>query len=218
MIHAFSVENFKSLKTERVDLSPLTILSGINNSRKTTFIKSILELFGFDDEKSNVLSGLPILSNYTTKVFNNDTSNNINFHMKIDLNDDEYIELNISFKYSKKVKGRFPYYYKFFTKKGDKNFLLELSKDNPEDYYKIHSSLGLALLFGKVKENVDLPKVFSGIGDVKFIGFLPVQCILKFKDNNILYDWFDDDDDENQNIQLAIKSSNELLESIFNVK
>mgnify|MGYP000240489354 CR=1 FL=1 len=77
MIHAFSVENFKSLKTERVDLSPLTILSGINNSGKTTFIKSILELFGFDDEKSNVLSGLPILSNYTTKVFNNDTSNNI---------------------------------------------------------------------------------------------------------------------------------------------
>jgi len=218
MIHAFSVENFKSLKTERVDLSPLTILSGINNSGKTTFIKSILELFGFDDEKSNVLSGLPILSNYTTKVFNNDTSNNINFHMKIDLNDDEYIELNISFKYSKKVKGGFPYYYKFFTKKGDKNFLLELSKDNPEDYYKIHSSLGLALLFGKVKENVDLPKVFSGIGDVKFIGFLPVQCILKFKDNNILYDWFDDDDDDNQNIQLAIKSSNELLESIFNVK
>ena len=65
MIHAFSVENFKSLKTERVDLSPLTILSGINNSGKTTFIKSILELFGFDDDGEHVQEFFnEILANY----------------------------------------------------------------------------------------------------------------------------------------------------------
>lgn len=107
MIHAFSVENFKSLNTERIDVPPLTILSGVNNAGKTTFIQSILELFGFHDDKNNAFSELPILSNYTTKVLNNDTSNSIKFHMKINLNDDDYIELNIHFTYSEKLKGGF---------------------------------------------------------------------------------------------------------------
>lgn len=110
----------------------------------------------------------------------------------------------------------FPSFYKIFTKKGDSNFLLELWKDSPEEFYNIHSSIGLSLLFGKVKENVNLPKVFTGIGDIKFIGFLPVQCVLRFEDNPSLSEWFDINNGEN--IQLAVKSAEQLIESIFNVK
>ena len=85
MIHAFGVENFKSLHVEEVELLPLTILAGINNTGKTTFIQSILELTRYHEEKSLALSSMPVLSNYTTKVLDHNIENEIKFHMKVKL-------------------------------------------------------------------------------------------------------------------------------------
>ncbi|RLA84865.1 MAG: hypothetical protein DRG78_00070 [Epsilonproteobacteria bacterium] len=217
MIHELSIKNFKSLNTKKISLSPLTILSGVNNAGKSTFIQSMLELSSYSDDRNTGLTSSPILSNFSTKVLNNKKSKQIIFKIKVDINDGFYIKLHITYKYNKDIKGGFPSYYKLITKNKDKKTILKLKKNKPNDPYEIYSDLGLSLLYGKVISGVELPKIFKGKGDFEFIGFVPIQCKLQFDENKSLSQWFHQTD-ETSFISLSVGKYKFLLNSILNIK
>lgn len=220
MIHKFSVQNYKSLKIDNnIKLSPLTILTGINNIGKTTFIKSILEIGRYSQKNRQDLlySNLPLLSDYKTKVFNYEVDKNIEFNLQIDLEKNSSIEITIKFKYDDVLKSAFISYCEIINNTEYINSLLRISKNSPSEPYCIYSDLGLTLLFGKIKPNTTLPKVFEGYGDFEFIGFLPFQCKLSFLENKILNNWFTDDGNE-KGVSLSVKAADLFLDSLINVK
>ncbi len=217
MLHAFSVENFKSLNTKEIQLFPLTILSGINNVGKTTFIKSILEVVRYHEKDQKVFSSLPTLSNYKTKVFNHDTNNKIKFHIKIDINKTTFIEVDTTFTYSDEARGGFPCYSKIFYKSDDTIRELILEKELPTDPYKIYAKNSLSLLYANVKEGATPPEVFEGVGDFEFGGYIPFQGKIEFDENPALSEWCEKTDEADY-IQVSINTATMLLGSTFNVK
>ena len=218
MIHAFSVQNFKSLNTDEVAIYPLTVLSGINNAGKTTFIQSILELSRYYDRKTKVVSSIPVLSNYQTKVLDHKTDNLIGFHMKVDLNKSTSLEIDIKFSYSEKAKGGYPSYCKINFTSPDGNLLLEIRKDDPTNPYSFHSENGLSLLFGKLKKRKVPPTVLDGVGDFEFFGYVPIQAKLHFKENPHLLEWFEQSDESDGHVQVSVNTAELLIDTIFNVK
>lgn len=220
MINSFSVKNYKSLSTEPIKLAPLTILSGINNAGKTTFIQSILELSRYHYKNKRSYSSFPILSNYKTKVLNNDNENKIKFFLQLDLDNNDLAKLETEFTYNEKAKGGFisSVNIEYNDFKSKDVYKLSLSKGFPTDPYKISSYLGLSLLWGNIrKDNVELPKNFEGYGDFEFIGFMPLQCSLLFKENPHLEQWFEKKD-EDDSISLKVNYLEPLLKSILDVK
>lgn len=217
MIHAFSVQNFKSLNTDEVAIYPLTILSGVNNAGKTTFIKSILELTRYYERKSLTVTNLPILSNYKSKVLNHNTENPIIFHLKVDIAEDASIEIDLAFKYNEKAKGGFPNECKISYKDTDSSSYLALKKDDPYAPYEVYSERGLDLLYGKLKDGTNPPEVFKGIGDFGFYGYVPFHGKMKFDENNHLLEWFEQSK-EDGHISVGVNATEILLDSIFNVK
>lgn len=213
MIHEFAIDNYKSLKiNENISLSPLTILTGVNNVGKTTFIKSILEL---GKNNNSFFNSNPILSDYKTKVLNNDVTNDMVFNIHLDIEENYSIKITINFKYDENIDGAFISMCEIITNKNGNKYLLRISKSEVVKPYKIYSDLGLNLLFGTIKSDVKLPSIFEGYGDFEFIGLLPIQCQLKFDENQNLDSWFIN---EEKNISLSVKSSDVFLESIFKVK
>lgn len=216
MIHAFSVQNFKSLKTDKVELSPLTILAGVNNAGKTTFIQSILEFVRYHENKKGiVLNVSPILSNYKTKVLDHDTKNTIDFHMKLDTGKDKSIEIDLTFTYNEKAKGGFLSSCKIINT--DKELSLLLTKDDPNDPYKIVSKEGLAVSYGRLKEGATPPPLFEGYGVFEFIGFVPFNGKIKFSDNEKLSDSFIQEREDDY-VSVRVNDAIPLLDSISNVK
>ena len=213
MIHEFAIHNYKSLKIDKkISLSPLTILTGVNNVGKTTFIKSILEL---GKNNNNFFNSNPILSDYKTKVFNNKVENDILFNMQLDIEENFSIKISIEFKYNIDVDGAYISMCEIITNKNKDEYILKISKSEIDKPYKIYSNLGLNLLFGTIKSDVKLPTKYEGYGDFEFMGLLPIQCKLKFHENENLNTWFEN---ENRDISLSVKSSDVFLESIFKVK
>jgi len=216
MIHAFSVQNFKSLNTDEVALFPLTILAGINNAGKTTFIQSILEFVRYhENQKGVVLNSSPILSNYKTKVLDHDTKNRIDFHMKLDTGKDKSIEIDLAFTYNEKAKGGFLSSCKIVNTEKDR--FLELTKDDPNDAYKISSKSAMAISYGKLIEGVVPPPVFEGYGDFEFVGFVPFNGKIKFSANANLSEWFEQES-EDDFVSVRINDAIPLLDSVNNVK
>lgn len=213
MIHEFSIHNYKSLKIDKnVPLSPLTILTGVNNVGKTTFIKSILEL---GKNNKSFFGSNPLMRDYKTKVFNKDISNNILFKFQLDIEKDFSIKISLEFKYDEAENGAFISMCEILTIKDGNEYLLNISKNEPSKPYKIYSDLGLSLLIGTVKQDVNLPQIFEGYGDFEFMGLLPIQCKLSFSENENLNKWFEND---NNDISLNVKSADIFLKSIFKVK
>lgn len=213
MIHEFGIHNYKSLKINKnICLSPLTVLTGVNNVGKTTFIKSILEL---GKNNQSFLDSNPIITEYKTKVFNNDISNNMVFNFQLDIESNFSIKIFVEFKFDKNIDGAFISNCEILTIYNENETLLKISKTKNDEPYKIYSDLALSLLFGSVKKDVKLPKIFEGYGDFEFIGLLPIQCKLKFSENENLNKWFENED---KDISLSVKSSDIFLESIFKVK
>lgn len=216
MIHAFSVQNFKSLNTDEVELFPLTILAGVNNAGKTTFIQSILEFVRYHENKKNTaFIVMPILSNYTTKVLDHNTDNIIDFHMKLDIGNEKSIEIDLTFTYNEQAKGGFLSSCNILNTEKDRT--LTLTKDDPYAPYKILSKGAMAISFGKLKDGVVPPPIFEGYGDFEFVGFVPFNGKIKFSENENLSTWFDQEK-EDDFISVRVNDIVTLLNSISNVK
>lgn len=216
MIHAFSVQNFKSLKTDEIELLPLTILAGVNNAGKTTFIQSILEFVRYHENKKNTtFIALPILSNYKTKVLDHNTKNMIDFHMKLDTENEKSIEIDLTFTYNEKVKGGFLSSCKIINT--DKDRILRLTKDDPYIPYHIYAQSSLAVSFAKLKEGALPPPIFEGYGDFDFIGFVPHNGKIKFSENKNLLEYFEQEEDDDF-VSVRVNDVMILLNSINNLK
>lgn len=216
MIHAFSVQNFKSLNTDEIELFPLTILAGVNNAGKTTFIQSILEFVRYHENKKNTtFIPLPILSNFKTKVLNHNTENTVDFHMKLDTGNEKSIEIDLTFLYNERVKGGFLSSCKIINTEKARSLIL--TKTDPNKPYNIHAESSLAISFGRLKDGVIPPHVFKGFGDFEFVGFVPFNGKIKFSENQDLSKWFEKEK-EDDFLSVRVNDAITLLDSVSNVK
>lgn len=191
----YGVNNYKSLAIKKpLDLSNLTILSGINNTGKSAFIKSILDLKEINETK---LSFVPSLQDFLTKVFLNQKKRSISYHFVLKLNKKNYADLEIKFAYSIEHETCFinEYNLKILSSTTNKvEKYLKLKKTNIEDDYKVDSLLMLDLLFGKVRTN-NLPNHFKGTAfEVSFLGYHPIRINIKVEDNPLLEEYFYSDE------------------------
>ena len=187
MFLEYGVNNYKSLAIKiPLNLSNLNILSGVNNTGKSAFIKSILDLKEINETK---LSLVPSLQDFLTKVFLNQKKRKISYQFVIKLNKRSNANLEIKFAYSIKHEMCFISEYNIKILSNDTNNVekyLKLKKINIEDEYKIDSLLMLDLLFGKVKGD-KLPSHFRGIAsEISFLGYHPIRVNIKVEDNPLL--------------------------------
>src|SRR5580698_8361539 len=92
MITSLQIENFKSLKKSHLQLGKITVMSGANNSGKSSFIYSLLALKNTITNPNQSIDAcltLPFinLGGFQQTVFNKDESQNIN--LEIISTDDE---------------------------------------------------------------------------------------------------------------------------------
>jgi predicted ATPase len=220
MIKEIKINGYKALNfEEKIKLNNFTILSGINNSGKTSFIKSILDLFLYSDNSSNHNSAQydPIFANYKTKVFEHKTDNTMEFMYILDI-DKMIAELKIVFAYDKESNGGFISYWNLeLLDSGNRELLksLTLHKENKDEYYDIKAYKILTPLYVKIQDEIEVPDEFNGKGDALFLGYIPFKVICPMEENKELNDIFELDLEKDTEIEFMIGKSSRDLHQVF---
>lgn len=202
MLKKILIKNYKSLVMhDSIDIGRLTIIAGKNNVGKSATLQAILDMTKYTDGNSLDtidLSYEPLLANFYRKVNNNILDNIITNILEIQIENEIYI-LEYEFSYDEKSKSGFISTFKFKSALGEETPYLEMTKQNLKSRYRIKANKILTPMFVKVKDGVeDLPEYFEGEGSVMFMGFVPMHTTFKFKDNPVLHQWFEQDEDEDE--------------------
>jgi len=214
MINAFGSHNYKCLHTDMIKLYPLTLLSGGNNVGKTTYIKALLDLARKNDVDT-ILSNLPLISNYKSKVFNHKEENNISFNVEFKY-EKSSVDFSTTFSYNENAKGAFQSYIKILLTTGKGTSTLEMFKDEPESPYSIKADRIFSIMYATVKDPDKLPSIFEAIGDFEFIGYIPYIGKFSYRENPEFSKWFEFEN-ENDYVQLKLEVSPLIFDSLSTI-
>lgn len=206
MLTSFSLSNFKSFrKLDPIELRPLTVLCGINNSGKSTLLQSLLLMkqsniaprqrsLRADLQEPLLLNGPYVsLGDWADVISGHATEEEMGFSWKItgeveeeitDFTEALQVEIDVSLKnYRKDVLNGITMVSSFVFRDFQSNFLLKIEPYNQDNYcLKISGKL------------------------YNFLVFLM---------DNIFYDWLEDKEDEITVFILHTKTDQKLFESIF---
>ncbi|MEC6813999.1 AAA family ATPase [Photobacterium toruni] len=98
MLKLLSIENFKSIDQENLKIAPLTILTGVNSTGKSTVIQAILLLLRFSVPVNRIPLG-KIVSAYTSpRDTRNRYTNKSDIRIRLDLNSNVFEHLSLATK------------------------------------------------------------------------------------------------------------------------
>ena len=199
MLKRIKIRNYKSLiMNNDLELNNLTIISGINNIGKTTLLKTILDIYDYkNNNNSDILLSpvfFPPLTSFQTKVNNNDLSKKIEFNFKTSNTNDIDSEIKIEYYFDVDLKEGQLCYLKienFIEDKLDSS--LEISRKSVEDKFNVKAFNFLSPYYVRIKPDMikKIPINFEGIADFIFIKSLPLEGYFYLKDNPILYEYFE---------------------------
>lgn len=198
MIKKIKINSYKSLNMDDyLTLGNLTIISGINNIGKTTFLKSIMDICDYTQNDNTLISMpefVPSLKGYQTKVFNNDLSKKIKFDYIISTSSNSYSQIVHEYSFDEGLKEGVLSYCEIKNVVDEEiESSLKLSRKDSSDRFDVVAYDILNPYYVKIRpEMIDkLPEYFIGKADFVFLKSLPLEGYFYLEDNPKLNDFFE---------------------------